>query len=169
MCVSFIHDWRDLQLNVDSFMAGIFMFLQSFCQKLPKKEFFLFHFDIWSGIRTRTLRLMSQHASYKTKATLKYNQTALWTNALGVTNLRLFLNSLIHLEATMNYFLWQFPSKSFECRKPIWFQNSLWLSLSFHRFISLYKRAVTTASLLLPRIHDHMIWNSAEGNLILLT
>ena len=65
VCVNFIPEWRDLQLNVDSerqifekLFHGRFIYSQSFCQKsaerkLPKKYFSYLIFDGWPGIRTQ--------------------------------------------------------------------------------------------------------------------
>ena len=76
--VNFIREWRDLQFNVDSkqqifekLFHGRFRFIcsQSFCQKSAERKsqkiyFFLLRFDAWSRIRTRALRVASQHTNY---------------------------------------------------------------------------------------------------------
>ena len=66
VCINFIHEWRDLQFNVDSerqifkkLFHGSFIYSQSFCQKSAEREsrrrniFLYFIFDDWPGIRTQ--------------------------------------------------------------------------------------------------------------------
>ena len=75
VCINFIREWRDLQFNVDSkrqiffslrnFFFASFIYSQRFCQKSterkwPKEYFFFHNFDVRSGIRIRTLRLINQ-------------------------------------------------------------------------------------------------------------
>ena len=78
VCVNFIHEWRNLQFNVDcerqicweTFSWQVYFFSQSLCQKSAQRKspnvilFFIFRFDALPGIRTRTLSLISQHTTY---------------------------------------------------------------------------------------------------------
>ena len=77
VCFNFIHDSKDQQFNVDSerqifwatFSWQVYLLSRVFSRNLLKGNrrrniFFLLRFDAWSGIRTRALRLISQHSTY---------------------------------------------------------------------------------------------------------
>ena len=87
VCLNFIRECRrDLQFNVDSerqiffekLFHGKFYLLSEFFQEISadfeiaeKIFFFIYCFDVWLGIRTRALRLISQHTIYSTMVTSK--------------------------------------------------------------------------------------------------
>ena len=68
LCVNFMHKWQDLQFKVDSerlvfweaFPWQFLLYSQSYCQKI----LYVFCFDVWPGIWTLALRLISQHTTY---------------------------------------------------------------------------------------------------------
>ena len=67
----FIREWHNLQFNVDSerqifekHFHDKFIYSQSFWGRGNRRRKFLFCFDVWPGIRTLALRLMSQHTTY---------------------------------------------------------------------------------------------------------
>ena len=75
-CVNFIHEWPDLQFKFVSerqifeeiFMAMLFIF-RVFSRNLLRGSlrrniFFIFRFDVWSGLWTMTLSLISQHTTW---------------------------------------------------------------------------------------------------------
>ena len=75
LCVNFIHKWRDLQFKVDSkrhiflrnFSWQFYLFsevLPEICrEEIVKVILFVFYFDVWPGVRTLALRLISQHTT----------------------------------------------------------------------------------------------------------
>ena len=86
VCVNFIHEWRDLQFKVDSerqifeklFMAILFtlrVFARNLLRGSRRRNIFFsyFIFDVWPGIRTRALRIVSQHTTYYTGSTKSFN------------------------------------------------------------------------------------------------
>ena len=74
--VNFIREWQNLQFNIDSeqqffetLIYGRFIYSQNFRQKSaetksPKKYFLFFVFDVWPGVRSVALRLISHHTTY---------------------------------------------------------------------------------------------------------
>ena len=82
MCVNFIHKWRDLQFKVDSEWQifwetyhGKFYLLSEFLpeicwEEIAEEILFVFCFDVWPGVRTLAFRLISQHTTYQTTATV---------------------------------------------------------------------------------------------------
>ena len=73
VCVDFIRKRKDLQFKVDRFFEKLFMgifyllleFLPEICwEEIAEEIFFVFCFDVWRGVRTLALRLISQHTTY---------------------------------------------------------------------------------------------------------
>ena len=78
VCFNFIHKWWDLQSTPnDRFFLRNFSwqfyllseFLTEICWgEIPEEILFVFCFDVWPGVRTLALRLISQHSIYLTTA-----------------------------------------------------------------------------------------------------
>ena len=76
-----MHEWRDLQFKVDleqqifweAFHSN-FILLSEFWPEIywgevAEEIFSYIHFDVWPGVWTRALLVISQHTTYQTKAT----------------------------------------------------------------------------------------------------
>ena len=78
VCLNFIHEWRDLQFkrrlrttDIRETFSWYVYLLSEFLPEISWEEIteeilFEFCFDAWPGIRTRALRLISQHTTYYT-------------------------------------------------------------------------------------------------------
>ena len=88
VCINFIHKWRDLQFKsrlrkTDFWEAfhGSCIYSQSFCRKtaagkeVVEEIFSYFCFDVWPGVWTRAIWLISQQTTYftTTSNSIKFN------------------------------------------------------------------------------------------------